>query len=427
MAVFKDWSEYLRPGEIGYIPVIASDRDQARVVMNYVKAILSRGPLSGVLNKEPLKTQVFLRNDIVIEIRTASDAGIRGYTTVATICDELAAWRASEQYANPSEEILNALRPTMSTVKGSLLIGISTPKARKGALWNAFKDFYGKNDPHTLVWRAPTMVMNPTFDLEEIKRALVKDPLGARAEYYAEFRADIETYLPLEAIEAVMVTGRKALLPDPNMRYKAFVDPTGGVGAGDSFALAIGHADKNVIVVDRILEARPTDKGLDLKATVRNFSAMVKSFGLYQVVGDKFAGNWCSKEFGEHGIKYIPTAEPYRTKNDIYSMFEPIVMTQAIEMLDNERLKLQLNDLERQIRADGKDSVAHPKGGHDDVANVVAGLSSLLFKGIKIGLTPEYVAQRLPVVLGQEYGSPKSKYEEQKYRVLGKLREEGKL
>jgi len=425
MAVFRDWSEYLRPGEIGYIPVIASDRDQARVVMNYVKAILSRGPLSGVLDKEPLKTQVFLKNDIVIEIRTASDTGIRGYTTVAAICDELAAWRASEQYANPSEEILEALRPTMDTVRGSVLIGISTPKARKGALWSAFKSFYSKNDPHTLVWRASTLVMNATFPPEKVERAVIRSPLSARAEYYAEFRADIETYLPLEAIEAVMVEGRKALLPNPQMRYKAFTDPTGGVGAGDSFTLAIGHTDKNKIVIDKMLEAQPSNQGLDLEATVQNFSIVLKSYGCYKVVGDKFGGNWCSKEFRKHGIVYIPTEEPYRTKSEIYSMFEPIVTTRSVEMPDDEKLKAQLNDLERQIRADGKDSITHPKGGHDDVANAAAGLASILFEGINIGLTPEYMVQRLPTVLGGAYGAPVSEYDRQKHRVLDKLRKEG--
>jgi hypothetical protein len=58
---------------------------------------------------------------------------LRGTTCVAVICDEIAFW-GSEESANPDAEILHAVRPTLAT-SGGPLICISSPYARRGALW----------------------------------------------------------------------------------------------------------------------------------------------------------------------------------------------------------------------------------------------------------------------------------------------------
>lgn len=417
LAIFVDWSKYLRAGELGYIFVIASDLDQSRVVLSYIKALLSRASFKEMVKKE-IKSQVILQNNIVIEIKTASWRGIRGYTCVAAICDELGMWRA-EYSANPSEEILEALRPTMDTVKESLLIGISTPKGRRGALWQAYKNYYGKNDDNTLVWHGTTLEMNPTFPLEKVERAMKRDPHAARAEYYAEFRADEETYLPLEDIEAATVKNRRMLLPEADIQYRAFVDSTGG--RGDSFALAIGHLQENKILIDRMEEVKVV-REMDLELTVAKFSAILKDYNCHQVVGDKFAGNWVSQSFERQGVVYKPSG---RTKNDLYMGFMPLVLTRTVELPDIGRLSDQLQSLERIPQSSSTDSVNHPKGGHDDCANVVAGVAVLLYDDIKRRLTPEYMASRLPSVAGQRYSSPSSKPLQQEQRVMDKLKEEG--
>ena len=78
---------------------------------------------------------------------------MRGYAVVATILDEVAFWR-SEDSANPDAEIVAALRPAMATVPEPLLLGISSPCARKGVLWEAFRRHYGHNGDPVLVWKA---------------------------------------------------------------------------------------------------------------------------------------------------------------------------------------------------------------------------------------------------------------------------------
>ena len=43
--------------------------------------------------------------------------------------------------------------------------------------------------------QAPTLDLNPTFDRAAVEKALEEDPAGARAEYLAEFRRDIESFV----------------------------------------------------------------------------------------------------------------------------------------------------------------------------------------------------------------------------------------
>jgi hypothetical protein len=58
----------------------------------------------------------------------------------------------------------------------------------------------------------------------------------------------------------------------------------------------------------------------------------------------------------------------------------PLLNSGAVALLDNERLGLQLTMLERRTARGGKDSIDHPRGGHDDLANAAAGALVNAFK-----------------------------------------------
>ena len=81
--------------------------------------------------------------------------------------------------------------------------------------------------------------MNPTVRQSVIDEAMERDPASAAAEYGAEFRSDIESFVSRDAIEACVAGGVRERAPVPEVYYTAFVDPSGG--SADSFTLAIGH------------------------------------------------------------------------------------------------------------------------------------------------------------------------------------------
>jgi hypothetical protein len=51
-------------------------------------------------------------------------------------------------------------------------------------------------------------------------------------------------------------------------------------------------------------------------------------------------------------------------------------LSAVIELLDHPRLTAQLRSLERRTSRGGRDSIDHPPGGHDDLANAVAGFAA---------------------------------------------------
>lgn len=365
LACFRDYSAYLSPGERATIKVVAADRRQAGVILRYVKGLVAQTPLLAQMIARETDETLDLDNAVTIEVGTASFRSIRGYTLAAALCDELAFWRTDDTSANPDTEILDALRPGMATIPGALLLCASSPYARRGTLWAAFRRFYGVEDPEVLVWKAATRTMNPTVRQGVIDRAMEQDAAKAGAEYGAEFRADLEDYVPRERIEAVVSPDVHERPPISTVSYSAFVDPSGG--QQDSMTMAIGHKEGMVAILDAVRERRPPFSPEDV---VAEFAALLKSYRIGRVQGDRYAGEWPREAFRKQGIAYEASAKP---KSDLYRDLLPRINSGEVDLLDEPRLVAQLCGLERRTSRGGRDSIDHAPGQHDDVANAVAG------------------------------------------------------
>ena len=288
LACFRDYKPYLGPGERGIIMIVATDRKQARVIMRYLTALLNAVPMLAAMIERQDSESIDLNNRISIEITTASYRTVRGYTIVAFIGDEIAFWR-SEDSANPAEEILAAARPAMATIPGSLLIGLGTPYKRSGPLYETYRRHYGKADSPLLVIQADTRTMNPSVPQSVIDRAMELDPIAASAEYLAQFRSDVGSFLDADLIERAIEAGRRERAPQPQLQYFAFTDPSGG--AHDSFTLAIAHKDPKTdrLILDLCRGVKPP---FDPSSVVKDFATLLKTYRCYSVVGDRYAGEW---------------------------------------------------------------------------------------------------------------------------------------
>jgi len=285
LAIFRQWNLGL---EKGYIMCIATDRKQASVVLNYVKRILQLPAFRSMVVAERTE-EIELSNNITIAVHTCSYRALRGYSICAVVLDELAFWR--HEGSNPSKEILTALRPSLGNVEGSLLLAISTGYSQVGPLYEVFRDKYGKDNSECLVWRAGTVSMNPGYSKAAIDRALKDDFSAARAEYFGEFRADLETFLSSELIETAVIPGRYELPRLKDVSYHAFCDPSGG--RWDSMTLSIVHTENSRIIQDCIRVKRPP---FDPGQTVQEFSKVLQGYGVRTVEGDKYGGAWICPE-----------------------------------------------------------------------------------------------------------------------------------
>ena len=248
IACFSSFKQYLNAGEKAAILVLARDRDQAKIVFSYVSGILRAVPPLAAMIAVERADEIELDNGVIIMVKTSDFRAIRGLTVAAAILDEVAFW--DSEGISPDHEVLTALRPATSTIPGAKIIAISTPYSQAGSLYEAYKEHYGKDDEHTLVWVAESRTMNPTLDQVKIDRELERDPEGAQAEWLATFRSDLSAAFSLEALEACTIKGRDELPPSPIIQYQSFVDPSGG--KADAFTVAIGHKAEDKAIIDLV-------------------------------------------------------------------------------------------------------------------------------------------------------------------------------
>jgi hypothetical protein len=385
LAVFVDWRPYIGPGEKAVVMLIAADRRQARVALRYIRSLLVEHPQLKKLVANETQESIELTNRVVIEVATASFRTIRGYSIAALVADEIAFWFDGEDSANPAEEILAAARPAMATMgPHAVLMMLSSPHARRGPLWENHKRHFGKDHDPILVWQAPTRRMNPLVPQSTVDEAYEQDPARAAAEFGAQFRTDVETFISREVVEAAVVPRRFELPPVAGTTYHGFIDPSGG--SNDSMVVAIAHRDRDGrAILDAVRERRAP---FSPEGIVTEFSGLLRTYGVRKAVGDRYAGEFVREPFRTRGIQYELAAQP---KSDLYRDVLPMLNSGKVELLDLPRLTAQLCGLERRTARSGRDSIDHAPGSHDDIANSVCGALLLAAAGrpFTLNITPQ--------------------------------------
>jgi hypothetical protein len=364
LAAFQKYK--LSPGETGYVLIVAPTRKQAGIIKGYLSGFFNESDLLNDLLLNETREEIELTNGITIMVLSSDYRSIRGFTAIAAIVDEVAF--LSLEGSKPDTEVVRALRSRLTSTGGPL-IAISSPHAKRGELYRTHKRHFGKDGSPVLVWQADSLSMNPTLDRELINRAYQEDPEASAADYGAQFRSDIESFINREALEAVTVKGRHELPPIDDGRYCGFTDPAGGSGK-DSMTLCIGHDFDGVKVIDLVREVKPR---FSPEQVTEEFSKILTDYRCSTVWGDRYAGEWPREQFRKHGVTY-KLAD--KTKSELYQALLPDVNSGRIEILDNERLFNQVVNLERRIARGGKSTIDHPTANsHDDLANVLAGCS----------------------------------------------------
>ena len=256
----------------------------------------------------------------------------------------------------------------MATIPNAKLLCASSPYARKGSLYDAYKHHFAKDGDPVLVWQAPTRMMNSTVPQSVIDQATEQDPASAASEYGAEFRSDLADFISREAVLACVELGVRERPPQLGKhKYVSFTDSSGG--SVDSAATAIGHREGDLIVVDCLREITEPH---DPESAADEFVRLFKSYGIRQTNGDRYAAQWCAQAYQKREVEYRPSELP---KSGLYLNLLPHLNGKTIKLLDHPRSINQIAALERRTARGGRDSVDHPPQAHDDVANAIAGLA----------------------------------------------------
>ena len=198
------------------------------------------------------------------------------------------------------------------------MIVASSPYAKKGILWDAHRRHYGPHgDPLVLVAKGASRDFNKTLRQSTVDRALAKDRASASAEYLAEFRSDIETFINYEVVASCVGDHVERAPLTENQPFYAFTDPSGG--SSDSFTLAIGHREGERVVIDAIRETAPP---FSPEFVINDFATLIRSYGIARVVGDRYAGEFPREQFRKRGIYYAVASAP---KSDLYRDLLPLL------------------------------------------------------------------------------------------------------
>jgi hypothetical protein len=393
-------------GETGVVLLIAPDQRQAAISLDYCTAAFEQSPILKQLIASRTADTLRLNNGISIEVRSASFRRLRGPTFVAVLVDECAFFYTEEFSSNADTEILNAVRPGLSTTSGPLIIA-SSPYAKRGVLWETHRKHFGPSgDPLILVAQGASRTFNPSLKESIIDRALARDRTAATAEYLAQFRSDIETFVPYEVVVACVGDHVEASPLTDNQPYFVFVDPSGG--SADSFTLAISHRNGERVVIDAIREVQPP---FSPEQVIDDLATLIRSYGIARVVGERYAGEFPREQFRKRGIHYVCAEKP---KSDLFRDLLPLLNSGRIVLPKSDRLVNQLTGLERRTSRAGKDSIDHSPGSHDDLANAVAGAASLALLADR---------NRLPTPVQSYYTRSKRAQSSMRQRIEDEMRQ----
>jgi hypothetical protein len=137
-----DWSADLALGERGLAMFLAPSERQVKRVFTYASAVIDHAPLLAALVISRTVDTLVLSNGIDFEVQAASCRTSRGGTAVAIVLDECAFFHTADDSANSDAEIVVALKPSLATTGGPMLL-TSSPSQMEGIVYRLYKRHYG--------------------------------------------------------------------------------------------------------------------------------------------------------------------------------------------------------------------------------------------------------------------------------------------
>lgn len=379
-SAFKDHvaSKAVAPGTKATAIILSDKKANARAIHGYASAILQAPALKHLLASAPTTEGISLTTGVDMEIKPASISTGRSPSTCVAILDEIAFFRTDDS-ANPDWEIIQGIKPGMVTFPDALLIGLSSPYAKRGVLWDAYQKHFGKDDSPVLVWQADTLTMHDSPQVRaEVEREYKADPISAAAEYGAQFRSDVQAFITEEFYDSCVSRGVDERAPTKGLQYWAFTDPSGG--RVDAYTLSICHVEYPakeapakglsgvpVVVQDYLgVWASP----LDPYDVVKEQIPILHRYGLKGVTGDKYGGDIIPAMYAKWGVGYIHAS---KSKSQYYLDMLPLMSAGQVKLLDRPEQRKEFLGLDRSTSRQGRDTVDHQLGKNDDAANAAAG------------------------------------------------------
>jgi len=198
---------------------------------------------------------------------------------------------------------------------------------------------------------------------------LERDPVAARSEFLGEFRSQVSGFISRDLLLQAVDQGTTERPPSPQFQYVAFCDAASGIassGDGDRFALAIGHLEGDVVVIDYCKRWMPFFNASEVTGEV---AVIAKAYRCDEVISDGFSSGYLRAELLRHGVGHRVTEFD---KSKLYLATLPALTSRRVRFPDLKFIVDEFAALERKPGSAGHDKI--DARGHEDAANVCAGV-----------------------------------------------------
>jgi terminase large subunit-like protein len=326
-ACFLTWDLLLRPdldeiagGHTRWAVAIANSREQAGLLLGYVRTIVERSPLLRSQLQSARDDRLTFRGNRVLVAAPCQDRLIRGVSASALVLDEASHFVSESWGPRTLNRIWQAARPLL-TIYGDegRTFGISTPSDGQDFFGRLFTQAEQGALPGSVAFRASTQELNPTVAdtfLEAEKLLLGENAF--RREYLAEFSpGGAGQFFEEEAVAAVV--GRyHELRPERGTSWLIGLDVA--FSSDPSAACVVGRDRENrkrllVAHAERWLPkrtrkerraAKTEDQRLDIAANVLDaVASLSRRFSSCPVVTDQHARMLVESGLKERGVPRV--------------------------------------------------------------------------------------------------------------------------
>jgi hypothetical protein len=316
-ALCTDWRQHQSPGEGAVVILLGRDKKQAAILRRYCHGLLQAPDLKHQVVRETNEVIEF-RNGSSLEIASNDVALVRGRSAIAVLGSECCYWKTGDYAASSDEEVVGAAEPSMAmSPDGGLLVLGSSVYHKRGYMFRQYRELFGNADSDDLVWFTPSKVMNPKLPQSVVDKAMAKDPHIAGAEYLNRWREDLSECFPYDAVEACVDENAYERPRVPNTTYLAYQDAASG-GGEDSFALAIAHRERDIVILDLLHERRPRFVAYEV---IAEYAQILKAYGISEIHGDRYAFQLFADEWRKH---HIIAREPEASTTENYLRALPL-------------------------------------------------------------------------------------------------------
>ncbi len=357
----KPWKETLSPGEYCYVCIVATKELQARkIIQENCLRMLRHSPMLRRYIKKSTDLEITLRNYVKIISGPCNSTALRGLPICVLIMDEIAFYRLEGPRSD--ELIFNSLRPRMAQfIEGKLFL-ISTAGSRQGLFFNFFNEGFRVEDRLTI--QGTTEFCNPLIPKKFLEKEKARDVDNFMREFEGLFSEKIESFFSFEMIERPFTLAGDLGYKSKNIYYMGF--DQSGLSGQDRFALSIGHAEKEKVLID-VVRSWITK---DLETILNDIKKLKSQYHISNCLVDKYAIGYVRSAFKRIGLEI----ETRPALPEIYVVMKSLILQDNLSLPDRSDLRAGMRNSLAVYSKSNQLSIYHQRGveGHADELDSVA-------------------------------------------------------